>query len=469
MPEIQPSVVFEHESNPSVEELFNQLLEQEPKPIANFVPTNAAEQKELFLNGEVRNPDHVYGKLDVIDFDDRFSKIQNIGANLITHPDIPEKYTGVYEQFVDNYMNKTRFMQLAHTFKHAASEDERADARDEFMRLNVELFGEPDKNTYQSILNDKLKRIKEKKLTGNAATIRDELFELIGHEEIEVAPRFKPEQETIDWLHDIIDSDDSLYGSMLEHVPEQETFTAEEIQKIFQDIITDEFGLELASRPEDAGILWQVDIEDAQSINVKAAEKRLVVPNGRELSLGDMRGRVVHEVGIHFLRSIMGEQTDLMPLKLGLSDYYDTEEGLGVVMEQALKGEFREAGDDHYITAGLAYFENKDFRDIFEIKWRLNALKLAKGDLTDAQVAKSKGLMYGSTMRFERGTDELPWFKDLAYYNGATDVWKHLEAIRGDDTEFMLVLMGKANAADSAHRRVLLETATVVDDEPAKV
>ena len=60
-----------------------------------------------------------------------------------------------------------------------------------------------------------------------------------------------------------------------------------------------------------------------------------------------------------------------------------------------------------------------------------------------------------------RGTDELPWFKDLSYYNGAAEVWKHLESIRGDDTEFMLVLLGKANAGNKDHRRILLETATV--------
>ena len=63
------------------------------------------------------------------------------------------------------------------------------------------------------------------------------------------------------------------------------------------------------------------------------------------------------------------------------------------------------------------------------------------------------------TLKF-RGTDDLPWFKDLAYYNGAVGVWRHLEAIRGDDTKSMFVLLGKANPADAAHERITYETAT---------
>lgn len=67
---------------------------------------------------------------------------------------------------------------------------------------------------------------------------------------------------------------------------------------------------------------------------------------------------------------------------------------------------------------------------------------------------------YDQTMRVMRGTDELPWFKDLAYYNGSNDVWKHLESIRGDDVKFMFVLMGKANPANIDHERLQYESST---------
>lgn len=461
MSEIYTTPIEEAEKSQSLEDLFKDLTDLEPKPVANFVPTNRAEQKELFLSGGVRNPDHQYAKLAAIDFESNRQKITAIGEMLSTHEDTKEKYANVYNQYIQNYINKTNFMELANKVKTAESDDEKQVAEEEFKKLNIELYGEPDEATYRSLIGEKIADIKAKDLSEAGAVIRSELFALVDPADTEKIERFKPSQETIDWLSDIVESEDSLYGSMLEHVPHQEAFSDEEIKLIFEKIIVQEFELNLAEVPEDNGVLWQVAIEDAQSINVKTAEKRLVIPKGREVDYATMRKLVVHEIGIHFLRSVMGEQTDLAPLKWGLSNYYDTEEGLGVVMEQAVAGAYKEAGVGHYITAGLAQFDGNDFRDIFETKWRLNVLSSTKEDVTAEAITKAKDLAYAATMRSMRGTDKLPWFKDLSYYNGPDEVWQHFESIRGDDTEFMLVLLGKANAANKEHRHVLLETATV--------
>ena len=467
MPEIHTPVASELAIDPSVEGLFAQLLELEPKPIANFVPTNAAEQKALFLSGEIRNPDHEYGKLAKIDFEGNRQKIQAIGNTLLAHPDIPEKYEGIdgpYGQFVQNYMNKTAFMETANRFKTADTPEQKEVARADFMRMNIELFGEPDKATYYSLLGEKLAKIKDKELSVAGSAIRQELYDLVGPIELSESERFRPSEATMEWMKTVAES---LYGGLIEHIPEQETFLDEDIQMIFEQILADEFGASAEG--------WQVVIADAQSINVKSADKQIVIPRGREVNLKTMRGLVVHEIGVHFMRSVMGEQTDLLPFKLGLSEYYDTEEGLGSVAEQALEGSYKEAGVDHYITAGLAYFDEKDFRDTYEIKWRLAVLSSTKGDPTQEAIAKAQAAAYNSTMRIERGTDELPWFKDLSYYNGAAEVWKHLEDIRGDDLEFTLILLGKGNAARPAHRRIMLETATPskagdpTEEEAAKV
>lgn len=455
---ITPNV--ETENNFGIEDLFSALTELEPKPIANFVPTNAVEQKKLFLSGEIRNPDHEYTKLAAIDFATNRQKISEIGERLVSHPETQDKYTGVYQQFIQNYLDKTRFMELANAFNNAETIEERETAKNNYMQLNIELYGEPDLATYQSLIGEKITMIQSRDLSDDDQNIRDELFAMIGDIGNGKAERFKPSEKTIDWLHDITVSEESLYGSLLEHVPEKELFSDTEIQAIFETIITKEFNLELGMSSDDDGKLWQVVVEDAQSINVKAADKKIIIPIGREVDLSTMKTLVAHEIGVHFLRSVMGEQTDLAPLKWGLSNYYDTEEGLGMVMEQAVAGTYQEAGVSHYITAGLALHGGKDFRDIFEINWRLKVLSRTNNDPTEETIDKAKITAYGSTMRIMRGTDELPWFKDLSYYNGATEVWKHLESIQGDDTEFMLVLLGKANSADAKHRRTLLETAT---------
>ena len=162
------------------------------------------------------------------------------------------------------------------------------------------------------------------------------------------------------------------------------------------------------------------------------------------------------------LRSINGGETDVRPLKSGLSDYYDTEEGLGVVMEQALSGKFTERGVDHYITAGLAHFDNKDFREAFEIKWRLSLLSSVDDDggVSGEQIAKAKKAAFTQTLRSFRGANDLPLFKNLSYYNGSVEVWKYLESIKGDDLLLSLLLAGKVNTS-ADHRRVILESRSV--------
>ena len=456
MSEIYSSHSVEQENLPTAEVLFAELLTLEPKAITNFVPTNGEEQKEQFLSGEIRNPDHRYEKLQAIDFDANRTRIQQVGAQIVNDPALNPKYVSVYESFTQNYLNKTTYLEKVNEYKLVDDAEQKAQLRKELMKLNIELFGEPDETVYRSVLAEKIDAISAKDLSGDAAKIRDELKELVGDVDLVRVERFRPSDATVNWMNRVAHS---LYDGMLSHLPDQEKFEETDIKAVFDAILVEEFG--------DSVDGWTVDIEKAQSINLKVAERRVVIPEGRNVGQSEMRELIVHEIGIHLLRSIMGEQTDLEPLRLGLSEYYDGEEGLGVVMEQAINGEFVEAGLGHYITAGLAHFDGKDFRDIFEIKWRLAALEKETINVSESQLEKTKIAAYKNTMRIMRGTDDMPWFKDLAYYNGAAGVWKQLEAISGDDVEFTFVLLGKANAANPAHKQILLETATPSDDDGA--
>jgi hypothetical protein len=65
-----------------------------------------------------------------------------------------------------------------------------------------------------------------------------------------------------------------------------------------------------------------------------------------------------------------------------------------------------------------------------------------------------------ATTRIFRGTDELPLFKDLSYYNGSVKVWEYLEQIRGDDLQLSLLLAGKISTSKD-HQRVVLESQSV--------
>ena len=449
------------ENQSSVEDLYSQLTDLSPKIVTMFTPSNRSEEEEGFLSGEVRDPQFYYEKLNSADFDEAAEKIQEIGNNILNHPSLPSSHRGIYEEFIADYSKKTTLLNYAQQYNNAKSEGEKKAVAEKYRHLNIESYGEPDEDTYRSLLGGKLNAIHSKKLTGKTDELRKELFGMVNFKPgMDIPERFRPSDETVEWMHSVAES---LYGGMLSHIPnEQEEFDPYELQKIFTDIIEEEFNND-SKGYAGAAEGWTVSVEKATSINVKSSEKRIVIPdNDMMRSRKKVENLVVHEIGVHMLRSITGGETDILPLKSGLSDYYDTEEGLGVVMEQAFRRKFAERGVDHYITAGLAHFDNKDFREAFEIKWRLSLLSSVDdgSEISDEQIVKAKKTAFTQTLRSLRGTNDMPLFKDLSYYNGSVEVWRYLESIKGDDFLLSLLLAGKVNTS-ADHRRVILESRSV--------
>jgi len=440
-------------SNENVASDYNALLTLEPKIIASFVPEDVASQKDLFLEGKALFPHHTYGKIDAIDFENNIQEIDAVKHKILSSS-IDPKYRPVYEQFADRYIAGTHFLEAVWRYNHATTPEEKQQAAHDYMKLNIEQYGAPDEETYRSLLGETLTKISEKNLAGKAAKIREELFLLTDYDPANYTPteRFKPSEETVQWMHDIVEE---LYGGMLSHVPDKDEFSADEIRRIFEEIIEDELG--------EAALSWTVEMEAAKSINVQTPEKRVVIPENRaNVTRNQLRGLIVHELGVHLLRSVIGGETDLHPMAISFSEYMDAEEGLGKVMEQALDSKYEEAGIGHYITAGAAYCDGKGFREVFEMKWRIALLEgQDDGEIDPAAIEKARQKAYSQTMRIFRGTDELPWFKDLSYYNGTMKMWQHLEEIRGDDIKFMFVLMGKIDPSNIAHERIAYETRTV--------
>lgn len=436
------------------DDAYESFMDFEPAPIPLFVPENGPAQKALFLRGDIQNPNHRYDELEGFDFDAHARGLIAEAEQITRLATATPKYEYAYDGIVDDYVEKTEFLKAAYDYKHAATAEERQQAADMYMSYNKEIYGTPDKGVYLSLLAEKMRAIESKHLTGRAAQLRDELWMIAP--EWESAPtdqeRFKPSQETVDWMHDVVES---LYGNLLQHVPDQEKLTAQGVCDLFNTIITEEFG--------ESADGWKTVLQDAKSVNVRAPEKEIIIPiDHADFSRDAVRKLIVHEIGVHMMRSVIGEATDVLPLRYGLAGSYDTEEGLGVIMEQALDSKYKERGVPYYILSGAAYYGQKDFRQLFEMQWRLNALESLKTeDITPAQIAKKRDFAYGQVVRIMRGTDDLPWFKDLAYYNGNNDTWKYLESIRGDDEQFMFVLAsGKINPANPADRRLAREIRT---------
>ena len=453
-----PNAIETIESQSSVEDLYSQLTDLSPKIVTMFTPSNRGQEEERFLSEETRNPQFVYDKLHSADFDGAIEKIRELGDKILNHPDLTSISKKVYEGFIKKYHEQTELLRCAQAYHGANSEEAVQKIAEVYKGLNIEIYGEPDEDIYRSLMGEKLNCVRNKNLTGKADDLRKELLGMVDFDpDVDIPERFRPSDETVEWMYSVAES---LYGGMLSHIPnEQEEFDPYELQKIFTDIIEEEFNND-SKGYAGAAEGWTVSVEKATSVNVKSSEKRIVIPdNGMMRSRKKVENLVVHEIGVHMLRSITGGETDMLPLKSGLSDYYDAEEGLGVVMEQALSGKFAERGVDHYITAGLAYYDEKDFRGAFEVKWRLLLLNSVRdGDeINNGQIEKAKKTAFTQTLRSFRGTNDMPLFKDLSYYNGSVEVWKYLESIKGDDLLLSLLLAGKVNTS-ADHRRVVLES-----------
>lgn len=447
---------MEHLSEPRpIEVIYAELERLEPKPIRDFVPKDAEAQKQAFLAGDIRNPVHSYDRLQGQDLVAQRVLIEALRQELEQSPIMPPKHRDAYLDIAENYLLKNRLMQAVKALP-TLSAPGREIATESFMEANIALYGEPEVATYHGLLSEARQRAEAKNLTGEADKIRTEFTALMPDVK-QGTERFKPSEETVAFAANAVEV---LYGKWFRHIPEQEgDFTVEEVAEIFSTVIAEEYG--------ESAEGWQVVLVGGTSINVSATERLVKIPKDRKpVSAKKMRGLLVHELGVHQLRSIMGDSLDIKPLRVGLSDYMDSEEGLARIMEMSATGKIEDAGIPHYLSASTAYFEGKDFRDTFEVIWRFHFLEKAQEDMSDeqvtAEVEKAKDRAYKQVFRTFRGTDTLPYFKDLTYYNGTMKVWEYLENQGQDINMFLMLLMGKADPTRPKHKRILLNAKTDV-------
>jgi hypothetical protein len=167
-----------------------------------------------------------------------------------------------------------------------------------------------------------------------------------------------------------------------------------------------------------------------------------------------MFAKMVHEYGVHGMRAVNGQKTNLPILGAGLytegdlneqTDYLTFEEGFATLCEAAILQEDI-AWEPLYISRYLAADASRrglDFRQAFEQNWRIRALMNVKDGepMTPEIISKDKTQAYISCVRIRRGTPttlakgDMPTFnKDLAYLKGKMIALEHLIRI-GDDKE----------------------------------
>lgn len=446
---------FEKIKNRTAEAFENAKI----SPISSFSPENGEEAKVEFLeNPNLEKPNNFYKNLNFDKISEIDDKIFEAEKTLEDDENLGKIESKIYK---DELKIKQKMADLLRSVTIIKSEnfsqEEKSQAEFNFMKNNIELYGEPDKVTFESLMKDKMELFYEKNFGEDGVKILSELENLLekDYRKAENSERFKPSDETFSHFGKMVEF---LYKDQLAFVPEKpkngDKFQIEEVFEIFDNIFAD---LRDSGLNPDAKAEWtDKKAFSGGAYGVKVPRNRSL---GNEISPNQLRGLIVHEMGTHFMRAEIGKSYNVTPLSKGLSGYLDTEEGIARAMEMAVSGEYQEAGVPHYITAGLAYFEGKNFRQTFETNWRIYALEKSKnGEITDEKILKAKDLAFRNTQRIFRGTDELPWFKDLSYFNGSQKIWRYIEENIDSPTLFdELLLAGKSDLFNKGQERSIYE------------
>lgn len=427
--------------------------DSEPKVISTFTPENANEAKFEFLeNDNLSRPNNKYEKLNSGEIENLYQNISNAILAVENDNLLGEIEREMYNTQLEARIKTVKMLEAAHDFRKAESLTDRQKAQEEFMKNNIEVYGEPDFETFHSLLSDKITKIESLELDEKGEKIRSEFYELIEKDEnvSQDLKRFKPSDEVFHNFGEIVKD---LYSKQLELIPEKdsnEKYSAKEIFEVFENILKD--------FENDGFSEFNVEWKDSGAIAVSAKDKKIFIPKNRKpVSKKELEGLVVHEIGTHYMRAQMGEIYNNQALRTGLDGYMNTEEGIARAMEMAVKGDYQEAGVQHYLTAGFAYFNNMSFRKAFETNWRMDVLD-GKNNFSEENIDKKRQIAYRNTQRIFRGTDELPWFKDLSYFNGGQEIWKYIEENIDSPTlidDFLLG--GKNDLLNSDQQRQIYE------------
>jgi hypothetical protein len=428
---------------PSIDHIAETLSEIEKRlDVIDYFradPALASEQKRAFISGEIDLPLNHYPLLEQTDFANIYADLSAATAEL-TQISMPDKYRRPYEAQVYTYGRTIDMLDAAQNYNNSHD----IDAARAFMEANLELCDEPDLETYNSLVAGLKSDLEQKPMGENAAVVRQELLGMLPKTPEDITAPKPPTPETIEWVHDIVLA---LYEDFLAVIPDQPKFTATELRSIFDKILKETMG----GSTDD----WQVNLsEKAKSINVTPSIKEIQIPdNDKMRSKAEVEKLVVHELGVHVMRAVMGDNKNISALSTGMSRYSEAEEGIAVVFEQAIKGEYLDRGVPYYLIAGGAYFHQQDFRNSFEMLWRRNALLDLKPDqdLDQATIDKAKDAAYNSVFRIFRGTNDLPWFKDLTYYNGNRKIWDYLGDHVGDPEVIFQMFQGKIDPTNHDH------------------
>jgi len=360
-----------HDTDPSREELLNYgALPSSMDEFAYFndIPSKRLVEQKRFLSGEKRLPNFYYQRLDRIydDFqtgdmkdmshEERFVNLLDMKGSAYkaigeldhaaeTGIDHAAEYT-MYADMQEKNLNLIRLVESAERLREDNSDLNRLDWRN----ANERCYGVFRPDYFQAILDGSYKEIFN-------STLLSELKKIV-------------ETKYASELSAVPNTPDDIY------------YDSRQIETICNQAI-------INNGMAAAGVAVEID-NTVTNANYSRPDKKLLLPPDLHRNAAETRRLIIHELR-HAERNLNGIKTGVPLLAEGTANYLEAEEGLNVILECAVDGNFDNASFDRaverYIVAGFALGADKeghsrDARDAYEASWPVIAKRLA-GNVTE--------------------------------------------------------------------------------------
>lgn len=440
-----------HAENPDADQLNEyQDFDSRITDYAHFEDDQAkrAEQKNAFLKDEAYLPQYDYPRLDGL-YDDFMSgrmspmshekkfdslldmkaDIYKVTQELDVAAEKGDENSARYAMYADFHGRKLDAILLVENAQRLRMDNNDVNRR-EFTKANERLFGEFRQDLFEGIIDGTSGEIFNKEVVGQLGEVAREYYA----QELSVVP----------------ETDDSVY------------YGAEEVKDIMNEALT-------ANGLAEAG--WVAEVNPNKSgVAVNGTERKLYLPTNTNRNASELRRLMVHEIGVHARRYENGMETGEFLLNNGTGGYLPAEEGLGVILECAIAGNFENASFDRaverYIVAGYALGAEgagaKDARQTFEASWPVIAERLA-GDEGNPEDFKNEARKraFSHTENAFRGTDfymqGMIYSKLKVYYEGLVDNMRYFAESGDMRTALDVAMLGKYNHTSESERNQVAE------------
>lgn len=202
--------------------------------------------------------------------------------------------------------------------------------------------------------------------------------------------------------------------------PEVETIPAEEAAQILQEALNN------------AGLTdWEIIIDDVMnaSMMVRSVEKKVKIRKGKNFSHHAIKRLLVHEIGTHVFRYTNGAAQKIHLLRLGLSGYMMTEEGMATYHEDKYNLRDLVTARRYALRVIAAHLSlTNSYFDVFTLIAKYTDINDAFDIVSRSKRGFSDTSEYGSHV------------KDKVYFEGFQKVSLHLQT---NPSDYMFLMGGK--------------------------